>query len=616
MNLAKYPIFLLICSLLSAGCTHERPEEAGQPPNIVLIMADDMGVDDMGHRNPTLQTPHLDRLAAESAQFGQFYVNAVCAPSRASLLTGRHFLRTGVSHVHGGKDYIHLSETLLPERLQALGYATGMWGKWHSGYGTGYHPWERGFDEAYMADLYKHQNTSGVFNGQPVAHEGWADSVLADYAIRFAAQHAGRPFFAFLPLLTPHGPVRAPEAEIARYRERGLAEGPATLYAMITHMDRQLGRLMGALDSLGLAQNTIVVFLSDNGPQILTGFLTPEQRAERYVSGLRGHKGDLWENGVRSPLFVRWPGHIQPGLHHTFADVTDLFPTLLELAGSDDAGRTDAGRSAPKAQLPLDGRSLAASLLGKGEIPEKVMFDFAHKGWAPADSILYTPDGLEGEYDPVDKGQVQWQRQTLYVRRGTYKLIQNPGPYPMDGPARPAYHLYDLSADPAEQHNLAESRPELMAELLSVLEAKASAISGEAHAFSPPVFQIGTDSVSRVWGRGAASFSGPVRSSAMEPKHWRAGAQATYQLHIHKPGTYAVRAAFRLGKQARQPRLLLRVAGQQAELLLNGGQEAAEGELILPAGLHLLTLNIDQPSASPSDTLLSALRHIEFVRQR
>ena len=173
-------LILQICSLSGSV--------ANSKPNIILIQADDLGWDDLAvHGNQFVDTPALDKLAAEGIQFKQFYVNSVCAPTRASLLTGRHFLRTGVSHVHGGKDFVNLNETLLSETLKINGYRTGMWGKWHSGKTNGYFPWQRGFDEAYMAQLYKHENSEGLLNGKTVQHQKWASEVITDYAIDFPA---------------------------------------------------------------------------------------------------------------------------------------------------------------------------------------------------------------------------------------------------------------------------------------------------------------------------------------------------------------------------------------------------------------------------------------------
>ena len=355
-------------------------------------MLDDLGWDDLGcHGNTMVSTPTIDKLASESVQFSQFYVNPVCAPTRASLLTGRHFLRTGVAHVHGGKDFVHLDEKLLPEYFQRAGYATGMWGKWHSGHTDGYFPWERGFDQAYMAQLYKHKNNYGQLNGEPVEHQSWADKVTTDYAIEFMTQNRQKPFFVFLPYLTCHTPLVAPDLFVQKYMQKGLSKNLATLYGMIDHLDGHLARLLQAIDDLGLAENTIVLFLSDNGPAISNALLTDADRDIRYVNNLKGHKGNIWENGVKSPLFVRWSGRFEPSVVDRLADITDIFPTLLDLVGI----RLSADG------LPLEGRSIRTYLEGRrDELSDKKSFNYANPGWPPTD-VPWSPEGAKDEYRPI-----------------------------------------------------------------------------------------------------------------------------------------------------------------------------------------------------------------------
>ena len=160
-----------------------------------------MGFSDLAvHGNPYISTPNLDKLANEGVQFSQFYVTPVCATTRATLLTGRHHLKTGVTHVHGGKDFLHLSETTLAERLKEAGYKTGMWGKWHSGKTKGYFPWERGFDEAYMAGLYQFTNNKGLFNGKLKQHSGWTTEILTDFALDFINRNKEAPFLPIYPI--------------------------------------------------------------------------------------------------------------------------------------------------------------------------------------------------------------------------------------------------------------------------------------------------------------------------------------------------------------------------------------------------------------------------------
>ena len=475
----------LVVMVLSHGCGTGPSSLPATRPNILLILADDLGYSDLGvHGNSLLETPNLDRLAAESVQFSQFYVTPVCATTRASLLTGRHFLRTGVSHVHGGKDFLHLDEVTLADKLKRKGYATGMWGKWHSGKTPGYFPWERGFDEAFMAALYRHEDNAGYMNGEKLQTSGWTTDVLTGMAIDFMERNRDRPFFAYLPFLACHAPLRAPGEYTARYLEKGLSENLSTLYGMVDQMDDNVGRLLAALEELGLSEKTVVLFLSDNGPAVLNGTLTPGDRRVRYVNGLRGHKGNIWENGIRSPLFVRWKGHFTPGVAGCLTDVTDLFPTLLELAGGDSRAE----------RRILDGRSILPYLAGEeGPLPGKEVFLYANPGWPPSDRP-WSPEGVKDEYRPWKYGggsNLSYEAQIMGVRGERYKLLYHPGPTDGTIQAGPSgYVLLDMKEDPKEQNNLVTSRAGVADSMKTSLRGWYQRVFTDEHAFEMPVFLV------------------------------------------------------------------------------------------------------------------------------
>lgn len=480
-QLHRWALSWLGATLLLAPMLHADPP---RPPNILLILCDDLGADDLGSAgNAWSRTPHLDALAAGSVRFSDFTVNPVCAPSRATLLTGRHFLRTGVAHVHGGKDYVHRDEILLPQRLRAAGYATGMWGKWHNGTTEGYLPWQRGFDEVYMADLYRHRATTGlVQDGSRVAHPGWADAVLVDYTIDFMRRHRDRPFFAFLPTMTPHGRHDAPEELVATYQARGLGDGPARLFAMVEFLDSQVGRLFAALESEGLADDTLVLFLSDNGPNH-DGHFSPAERELRRVRGLRGWKGDIWEGGVRSPLFVRWPRRFSPRAVATPVQLADLFPTLCAAAGIS----LDAHPSR------LDGADLLPLLTQTGPYPTRPIFNYANPGWPPSDQP-YSPMGIRDEYHPVapeDKPALEARRQVISLREDSFKLLLNADlnvrrvEDPWDD-----FTLVHLAADPTETRDVKELFPEEFSRLRSTLLTHFDAMKQEPHSFTAPRFLL------------------------------------------------------------------------------------------------------------------------------
>jgi arylsulfatase A-like enzyme len=497
LMLAGASLNLMFASITAAAASNDTP--LWRSPNLLVVQCDDLGWDDLGvNGNPYVATPRLDMLARQSVRSAQFTVNPVCAPSRATLLTGRHFLRTGVSHVHGGKDFLHRGERTLADHLQAAGYATGMWGKWHLGRGTGYDPWDRGFQEAYAAQLYRHRATRGEFNGQLVDHAAWADTAIADYAIDFITRHRNQPWFAYVATMTPHGPLDAPDHYVQPLIDQGLSPNLARLWGMVGLLDAEVGRILDAMDALGVANDTIVVFLSDNGPAIEQAALSDADRALRKISGMRGWKGDLYQNGVHSPLFVRWPQVLTPHEIAVPLDHVGLLPTLLDLMG------VPVLADAP----PLDGQSFAARLriedpaAGRGGSSKPVagrladasplVFNYAHRGWLTS-GPPYSLDGLPGEYLPIEpglRGQLPITRQTLSVRDGRFKLIVNPE-YVVDAADGSQLALFDLVDDPSEQHDLASALPGVRARLWAELNAWWATIQQDPHAFAVPVHSVG-----------------------------------------------------------------------------------------------------------------------------
>lgn len=590
-------IFTIAILLFIYSCGTQKKH---QKPNIIIILADDLGYDDLGIRNKDLMTPNLDRFARVAVSFRQFYVNPVCAPSRASLLTGRDFIRTGVSHVHGGKDFIHLGETLLPEAMRLNGYATGMWGKWHSGHSTGYFPWERGFDEAYMADLYKHQNSTGLFDGREVKHKKWSDEVIVDYAIQFIAKNKEKPFFAFLPSLSPHGPVSAPEHLIAQYEQKGFSKNVSSLYAMITQMDQQLGRLFDYLETSGLDENTVIIFLSDNGPQISTGFLTPEERNKRYISRLKGHKGNIWENGVKSPFLIKWGKKYTNGVRDQLADITDLYPTLVALAGG----------KYPENQLPLDGQSLLPVLENESINLAKSHFNWAHFGWAPVDKKPYSLDGQPNEYTPINREAINWEDQIMSLRKQQYKLLLNPQYVDGMGENIAQWLLFDILNDPSENVDLSKKNTDLFEGMKAELLARFAEASKEPHAFHPPIFQIdSTQPESRVWTKAPIDFTQGMLNSALELKYWNSGSWANYLINVEKAGYYSAMAVIQ-GINCPISEGIMTIDDQSFSLPVNMDQSAKP--IWLAAGEKSIQVRFKTDSTQPCDTLFSSFKHIVF----
>ena len=329
--------------------------QAGQP-NIVVILTDDQGGGDLRlHGNRNLNTPNLDALANSGAQFDRFYVCPVCSPTRAEFLTGRYHPRGGVFSTSAGGERLDLDEVTIADTFKAAGYHTGAFGKWHNGMQYPYHPNGRGFDEYYgfTSGHWGHYFSPVLeHNGALTRGEGFCVDDFTNRAMDFIEESVkqDKPFFAYLPYNTPHSPMQVPDRFWKKFdglelelqhrdpKKENLQHTRAAL-AMCENVDWNVGRLMKKLKKLGVAQDTIVVFFHDNGPN-----------GSRWNNGMRGRKGSTDEGGCRSPLFISWPGKIKP---HTFvsqiASVTDLLPTLSNMAGINLIG-----------EKPLDGMDLSA----------------------------------------------------------------------------------------------------------------------------------------------------------------------------------------------------------------------------------------------------------------
>jgi len=534
MRIVKYLFFpILTFAFFVQSCS----EDSNIPPNVVIIQLDDLGYDDLGiHGNNLVSTPNIDSFGYRSMQFEQFYVYSLGAPTRASLLTGRHFLKTGVSHSHGGKDFLSINETTIAEVLNSAGYQTAMWGKWHSGHSAGYFPWERGFDETYMAELYKHRNSKGKYNGIAIEHDKWADQVITEYAIDFMDKNRKRPFFAYLSYLSIHAPLDTPDSLRNKYLEKGLSYNLATLYGMVEHLDYYLGELFTAMDTMGLMKNTVLFFMSDNGPALLNNLLSDEDREIRYVNDLKGHKGNIWENGVRSPLFVRWEGVTRPMVRYDLCDVTDLFPTILSLADA----------SLPEESKNLDGVSFG-DLIRHGNIEEreKVSYNYAHKGWPPKKEA-WKAEGAFDEYRPVtsdSKKEARYEDQIISLRKGPFKLMHKASYIETHPMSQVKYILIDVLADPREELNLYYRMPEIADDMEGILRTWWESILEEENSFAMPVFNIGSkeEELSHILAKAPREISPGVSSAYAWLSNWRKeGDFASYNIQVETPGLYEI----------------------------------------------------------------------------
>lgn len=357
------------CGLLASCVAWCGLARGGQRPNVVVILSDDQGWGDLSlHGNTNLQTPRIDSLARDGARFERFYACPLCAPTRAEFLTGRYHPRGGVHGVTTGAERLNLDERTIADAFREAGYVTGAFGKWHNGSQYPYHPRGRGFAEYYGF-------TSGHWghyfdpvlehNGALVRGKGYIADDLTDHALAFIEAHKDRPFFCYVPYNTPHSPFQVPDRFWEKFKDHPLPlrakdpkleDLPSTrcALAMCENLDWNVGRILDKLDELKLAEKTIVVYFSDNGPNTW-----------RWNGGMKGRKGQTDEGGVRVPCLVRWPGRIRPGSAvRPIAGAIDLFPTLASLAGVPAA--------CPK---PLDGVDLSPLLLGTAQQwPDRMIF--------------------------------------------------------------------------------------------------------------------------------------------------------------------------------------------------------------------------------------------------
>ena len=419
------------------------------PPNIILIMTDDQGYGDFGVTgNPIINTPHLDQLARESATMTDFYVSPVCSPTRANLLTGRYNYRTGVVDTFKGRSMMYSSEVTIAEVLRDNGYATGIFGKWHLGDNYPLRPTDQGFQETYVhlggglgqpsepiENQRRYTNPILFHNNQKVETRGYCTDLYFEAATRFIDQSLAqrKPFFAYIPTNAPHSPYHdVPEALYQKYRRMDLtpimvdeavsADDVARIFAMIENVDENVGRLMDHLERKAAAENTIVIFLTDNGPN-----------SRRFVGPFRGRKNEVHEGGVRTPLWIRWPARLKAGESNDRVSAHyDIMPTLLEAVGI-----------AVPEEVALDGRSLLKLLEGKSmDWPDRDIFIQAHRGNEPV------------------------PRHHMLMRNQRWKLLRASGFGNETPPAGTPFELYDMENDQGETNNLAEQRPEIVEAML------------------------------------------------------------------------------------------------------------------------------------------------------
>ena len=444
--LRKFSVILAFFALL--GCSvSDQSGGVEEPPNIIFILVDDMGWADVGYHGSHIATPNIDALAASGVEIDRGYAFPICSPTRAALMTGRNPLQYGIDGPMENDAMLQADLTLMPEYLHDAGYQTWMVGKWHLGMGSEEAmPNARGFDSFYghlggFIDFYTHVYFGGLDwqrDGVTVREEGHATDLLTTEATRLISNYDGAaPFFMYLSYNAPHTPLQYPPGAKDTYPE--IEDPDQRVYAqMMTHLDTSIGIVLDQLAESGLSENTIVVFMSDNGGMLMAGASNGE---------LRGGKGSAFEGGVRVPSIIRWPAVLEPSkLGDTPLFVQDWLPTLLDAAGV-----------SYEAQL-FDGISTWAAITGQGDVRRD----------AP---VIIGTANMKAVYD--------WP----------FKLVRSPAP---EG-GEVSDELYNVADDPFEQNNIAASEAALTARLAALLNALPVRPSKGARGPPPESLFVGPD---------------------------------------------------------------------------------------------------------------------------
>jgi len=437
---------LLLISILAVNCLFTQAKElAGSRPNIILVMTDDQGMGDLSCLgNPILKTPNLDRFYKLSTRFTEFHVSPTCAPTRSAIMSGRHEFRNGVTHTIKERERMALSTTTLPQLLVREGYETGIFGKWHLGDEDAYQPYNRGFTETFIhgaggigqayegscADFPPNQNREGRYFDNSILHndtivktKGFCTDVFFQAALGWIKKQEDEatPYFAYITPNAPHGPMIAPDHYKKRWLAEGWDENTAGRYGMIENIDDNFGYLMDKLDEWDAWQNTLVIFMTDNGQAGRTG-KKDGKRVSHYTAGFKTGKGSPYEGGTHVPAFWRWQGVLDEGVDTPALTAhIDLLRTFIELAGG----------KIPADIQQIDGRSMLPLL----EDPKSKWDDrqlFFHKGrWGKG----------------TDPNQSKFKDCAIRTQRWRY--VNN-------------RELFDIIKDPFETTNVAAEHPDVV----------------------------------------------------------------------------------------------------------------------------------------------------------
>lgn len=451
---------------------------AQKHPNVILIVTDDQGYGDLGITgNPHVKTPNIDKFARESVRFNNFYVSPVSAPTRSSLLTGRYSMRTGVRDTNNGGAIMASSEVTIAEMLRQQGYTTGIFGKWHLGDNYPFRPSDQGFDESLVhlsggmaqpGDITTFLRGDSAYfdpilwhNNKQEKYSGYCSDIYAENAVNFISKHREKPFFCYLAFNAPHTPLQVPEKYYEFYKNIDPSSGfpestkpemneknkedARKVYAMVSNIDDNVGKLLLKVDELGISENTIVIFMTDNGP---------EQR--RYLAGLRGLKTSVYRGGVRVPFYIRYPHAAMKNRDvESVAAHIDVLPTIAELCSASIPG-----------DRKIDGRSLVPYIMGKQKaVDERALFFY----WTRRNPEKYN---------------------NIALMKGNYRLVAQKVNHDAEVES---FQLYNIASDPGEQKNLIAEMPGKAVALKKELDSILNELTASENMLNPPVIELGTE---------------------------------------------------------------------------------------------------------------------------
>lgn len=431
-----------VCLLLSNSATADAGTMEGSRPNIVIVITDDQGMGDLSCMgNEVVRTPNIDEFYESSTRFTDFQVSPTCAPTRAALMSGRAPFKVGVTHTIFQRERMALEIVTLPQLLKTAGYATGLFGKWHLGDEEAYLPQSRGFDEVLMhgsggIGQVRHGdfplNAENLYfdnillhNDKIVKTEGYCTDLFFESALSWIHRQneMDRPYFAYVSLNAPHAPLVAPDRYTKRFIDLGYDNGTAGRYGMVENIDDNFGSMMKKLREWEALDNTIVIFMTDNGGTHLSGKLNGE-RVRHFNANLKGAKNSPHEGGTHVPAFWKWKGRLGEGVDiEGLTAHLDFFPTFCELAGVEY----------PESMQELDGRSLLPLLRD----PESE--------WADRELFFHC-----GRWNPGERDEAKYVK--CAVRTGQWRLVNNT-------------ELYDISKDPYQEKDVALDYPEVVEKL-------------------------------------------------------------------------------------------------------------------------------------------------------